>query len=66
MVKDMGKDVGDRQEGGWTYWDEEGNREEGACERGQRTGPWLSFTSDDIPTRERIYRNGRLISQRGL
>jgi len=58
--------IAGRQEGVWTYWDANGHREEGAFVRDQRNGPWLSFTADDIPTKERIYRNGRLVSQRGL
>ncbi len=51
----------------WTYWNAETlTRVEGEYVLGERDGTWMDFGPDDRPIRERIYRSGRLVSQREL
>lgn len=51
----------------WTFFDEEGNRYlEGSYFDGQEDGVWREFAPDGSPTRERLYRSGRLLRQTEL
>lgn len=62
-----GQFVGGREHGIWTFWDESGERRtEGEFVLGARTGRWLDHGPDGTAVRERIYREGRLVSQREL
>ncbi len=63
--KSEGEFVEGREHGPWLYW--EGDlRIEGAYIMGAPDGTWLEYNRDDIAVRERIYRSGRLVSQREL
>ncbi|HHO54404.1 MAG TPA: hypothetical protein ENK18_26915 [Deltaproteobacteria bacterium] len=59
--------IGGQEHGMWTFWDDAGaRRTEGEFVLGARTGRWLDHGPDGIAVRERIYREGRLVSQREL
>jgi len=62
-----GQMVDGKEHGRWTYWNAETlTRIEGEYILGDRDGVWMDFGPDDRPVRERIYRTGRLVSQREL
>ena len=61
-----GQMVAGKEHGKWIYWQDDGSRTEGEWVLGQKTGKWIDFGTDDKPMRERIYRNGRMLSQREL
>lgn len=50
----------------WVSYDEERRPSQGTWVDGERDGVWVEFDEDNNPTRERVYRRGRLISQREL
>ena len=53
--------------GEWNYWAEDGpTRTLGSWNLGKKDGVWNDFNAEDRAITERIYRNGRLISQKGL
>ncbi len=64
--KSEGEYVEDEEHGPWMYWTEEKVRIEGAFIMGQQDGVWLDYSTEDVAVRERVYRNGRLVSQREL
>lgn len=64
----MGDYIGGKEHGKWTYYSEDGKtRTDAQWVEGRREGTWLVYKIDDPePLRERVYANGRLISQRVL
>lgn len=61
--------VGGKENGDWTYWAEDGStRTEAHWRDGQRDGTWLVYdvANDSEPRSERVYSNGRMVSQREL
>ncbi len=55
------------EQGPWTFWSTETlSRAEGAYVLGERDGTWVDYSPEGKPVRERIYRGGRLVSQREL
>lgn len=62
-----GQMVDGREHGPWSYWSEDGaTRTEGAWILGERDGIWLDYGTDNVAVRERVYRTGRLTTQREL
>lgn len=63
----QGTMVDGQREGLWTFYDEQGNRYlEGTYIDGQEDGTWREYAPDGSPTRERLYREGRLLRQSEL
>ncbi len=55
------------EHGGWTFWNTDTlTRIEGSFVLGAKDGRWLDYSPEGKPTRERIFREGRLITQREL
>jgi hypothetical protein len=55
------------EHGAWTFWTVETLvRTEGNYVLGGRDGKWIDYSPEGKATRERIYREGRLLSQREL
>lgn len=55
------------EHGNWTFWSTDTlTRTEGAYVLGNRDGRWLDYSPEGKPVRERIYRDGRLVTQREL
>ncbi|MFT4627691.1 MAG: hypothetical protein ACI8PZ_006378 [Myxococcota bacterium] len=63
--KSEGEFVEGQEHGMWVFWDEN-TRVEGEYVMGEPNGIWLEYTPENIATRERVYRSGRLVSQREL
>lgn len=62
-----GEFVGGLEQGQWTFWNIDTlTRAEGVYVLGKRDGVWLDYSPEGKALRERIYRDGRLISQREL
>ncbi len=59
--------VNGAEHGAWTFWNTETLvRTEGAYVLGDRDGVWRDYTPEGKATRERVYRDGRLVTQREL
>lgn len=59
--------VGGVEQGPWTFWNTDTlTRAEGVYVLGGRDGVWIDYSPEGKAVRERIYREGRLISQREL
>jgi hypothetical protein len=59
--------VAGQEHGAWVFWDTATlSRSEGQYVLGGRDGTWLDISPEGKPTRERIYRGGRLLTQREL
>jgi antitoxin component YwqK of YwqJK toxin-antitoxin module len=62
-----GQMIGGKESGAWSYWTEDGQtRTDGQWRLGLRDGVWTDFAPGDVPVREKIWRDGRLITQREL
>jgi hypothetical protein len=61
-----GEYVDGREHGAWVYWTEQLTRIEGVWVLGLRDAIWLDYSPEDVAVRERVYRSGRLVSQREL
>ena len=62
-----GQFVGGEEHGPWTFWNADVlTRTEGSFVLGDRDGIWLDYGPEDKPVRERIYRDGRMITMREL
>ena len=62
-----GQFVSGAEHGPWTFWNADVlTRTEGSYVLGNRDGVWLDYGPDDKPVRERIYREGRMITMREL
>ena len=56
-----------KEHGAWVYWSADGDRRtEGNWQSGDKDGVWVEYDSEDRPLSERIYRSGRMTSQREL
>jgi len=55
-----------REHGPWLYWAADLTRVEGQWELGSRAGIWLDYEASGRASRQRDYRDGRLISQKEL
>lgn len=65
--KSEGQWVDGKQHGHWTFWNSDSlTRTEGNFVLGEKDGTWIDVGTDEQPIRERLYRQGRLISQREL
>ena len=61
----VGSYVDGVEHGLWRYWDEASSwRTEGNYVFGQKDGVWLEYSGTEHPVRERIYREGRLVTVR--
>jgi len=62
-----GSMVDGKQHGAWTYWAEDGqSRTVGQWKLGHKDGVWHEMNAEDRVISERRYRDGRLVSQKGL
>jgi len=62
-----GQMVDGKQHGEWNYWAEDGQtRTVGSWNLGNKDGVWNDFNAEDRAITERVFRSGRLISQKGL
>lgn len=64
--KSEGEYVEGKENGPWIFWAEDLTRTEGQFVLGQRDGVWTDYSPEGVPVRERVYRTGRLVSQREL
>lgn len=62
-----GQFVSGAEHGPWVYWNTDAlTRTEGSYVLGNRDGIWRDYGPDDKPVRERVYRDGRMITMREL
>jgi len=62
-----GEMVQGQQHGAWNYWSPDGqSRTEGQWKLGEKDGVWHELDADDRKVSERVYRNGRLLTQKEL
>ncbi len=54
------------KEGLWIQRSPNGERVEASYLADELHGTWTHFDSEDVPTRQRMYQEGRLVSQQGL
>jgi antitoxin component YwqK of YwqJK toxin-antitoxin module len=63
--KAEGEFVEGSEHGPWVFWEDD-TRTEGTYVMGAPDGVWLEYTPENLALRERVYRGGRLVSQREL
>jgi antitoxin component YwqK of YwqJK toxin-antitoxin module len=62
-----GQMVDGKENGEWTYWSEDGTtRTVGRWSLGLRDGVWTDFGAGDEPLREKVFRGGRMVSQKEI
>ncbi len=62
-----GEKANGKETGPWLYWHDNGNKwKEGVWKNGEPDGTWLEFDPDGTPKIERLYKFGRLLTQKVL
>jgi antitoxin component YwqK of YwqJK toxin-antitoxin module len=62
-----GKMIDGKQHGEWSYWSSDGqSRTVGQWKLGNKDGVWREMNAEDRAVAERLYRDGRLVSQKDL
>lgn len=66
-LKTEGEYAAGKPHGYWTYWHPNGQLlTAGDLVEGDKTGTWIEYDEQGKPKTERVYRNGRVLSQREL
>lgn len=66
-LKAEGEYAGGKPNGYWTYWHANGQLQTaGDLVNGQKTGTWIEHDEQGKPKTERVYRDGRIVTQREL
>lgn len=66
-LKTEGEYAGGKPNGYWTYWHPNGQLQTaGDLQAGEKVGTWIEYDDQGKPKTERVYRNGRVLSQREL
>ncbi|MBA2319811.1 MAG: hypothetical protein H0V89_01540 [Deltaproteobacteria bacterium] len=62
-----GQMVDGKENGEWTYWSEDGaTHTVGRWSLGLRDGTWVDYTPNETALREKVFRDGRMVSQKEL